>query len=105
MGVAVSSHNPGGPRDISELVATRHPEPERMQPYELVLTEAMEGDESIFARQDYVEEAWRIVDPVLKADTPVFQYDPHTWGPKEAEALTPPGGWVDPVVDPAPTSS
>jgi glucose-6-phosphate 1-dehydrogenase len=105
MGVTVSSHTPGSPREISELVATRHPEPELMQPYELVLTEAMAGDESIFARQDYVEEAWRIVDPVLKAATPVFQYDPHTWGPKEADALTPPGGWVVPILDPGPATS
>jgi glucose-6-phosphate 1-dehydrogenase len=102
MGVTVSPHEPGGPREIAELVATSHPQPQEMQPYEMVLTEAMSGDESIFARQDYVEEAWRIVDPVLKAATPVFPYAPHTWGPKEAEALTPPGGWVDPVVDPQP---
>ena len=105
MGVSVASHIPGAPREISELVATRHPEPEDMQPYEMVLTEAMEGDENIFARQDYVEEAWRIVDPVLKANTPVFLYDPHTWGPKEADALTPPRGWVDPVLDPDATAS
>jgi glucose-6-phosphate 1-dehydrogenase len=34
----------------------------------------------------------------LKAATPLYTYEPHTWGPKEAEALVPPGGWVDPVV-------
>jgi glucose-6-phosphate 1-dehydrogenase len=105
MGVTVSSHTPGGPREISELIAARHPLPEEMQPYELVLTEAMAGDESIFARQDYVEEAWRIVDPVLKATTPIFPYDVHTWGPKEADTLTPPGGWVDPSLDPGPNPS
>ena len=40
----------------------------------------MEGDATLFAREDYVEEAWRIVDPVLQADTPVYAYAPHTWG-------------------------
>ncbi len=39
-----------------------------------------------------VEEAWRIVDVALKADSPVFEYQPQSWGPKEAERLTPPGG-------------
>ncbi len=82
------------------MIATRHPQPEQIEPYERVLTDAMSGDESIFARQDYVEEAWRIVDPVLKASTPVYPYDPQTWGPKEAEAVVPPGGWATPVVDP-----
>jgi glucose-6-phosphate 1-dehydrogenase len=46
---------------------------------------------------DYVEEAWRIVDPVLKEGTPVFEYEPQTWGPEEVERITPPGGWLDPV--------
>jgi glucose-6-phosphate 1-dehydrogenase len=47
-----------------------------------------------------VEEAWRIVDPVLKAATPVYPYEPHTWGPKEVEErLVPPGGWDVPVAD------
>jgi len=45
-----------------------------------------------------VEEAWRIVDPVLKAGTPVYEYEPGTWGPKEADAVTPPGGWQNPTV-------
>jgi glucose-6-phosphate 1-dehydrogenase len=99
LGVSVTSLDVGGKRQIMELVASRHARPELMEPYELVLTDAMAGDESIFARQDYVEEAWRIVDPVLKAVTPVFSYEPHTWGPKEADALAPPGGWRAPVLD------
>jgi len=55
----------------------------------------MHGDATLFARQDYVEEAWRIVDPVLKAETPVYPYAPHTWGPEEVqmEELRPPCGW------------
>ena len=69
-----------------------------MDAYERVLTDAMAGDATLFARQDYVEEAWRIVDPALKAETPVFQYEPQTWGPSEVERVTPPGGWHDPVM-------
>ena len=68
-----------------------------MDAYERVLTDAMAGDATLFARQDYVEEAWRIVDPVLKASTPVFEYEPQTWGPQEVERVTPPHGWQNPV--------
>ena len=50
-----------------EMVASRHPRPEEMDAYERVLGDAMAGDATLFAREDYVEEAWRIVDPVLKA--------------------------------------
>jgi glucose-6-phosphate 1-dehydrogenase len=99
LGVSATPPDAGGKRQIVELVASSHLRPEQMEPYELVLTDALAGDESIFARQDYVEEAWRIVDPVLKASTPVFSYEPHTWGPKEADALVPPGGWVVPALD------
>ena len=54
----------------------------------------MAGDATLFAREDYVEEAWRIVDPVLKSGTPVLEYAPNTWGPKETDSLvSPPGGW------------
>ena len=52
-----------------------------------------------FAREDYVEEAWRIVDPVLKANTPVYEYEPGTWGPQEVDQKSvPPGGWQNPEV-------
>jgi glucose-6-phosphate 1-dehydrogenase len=62
------------------------------QPYEQLLGDAMVGDPFRFARQDYVEEAWRIVDPAVKANTPIHTYEPGTWGPKEAEEMVP-GGW------------
>jgi glucose-6-phosphate 1-dehydrogenase len=59
----------------------------------------MAGDATLFAREDYVEEAWRIVDPVLKAGTPVYEYDPNTWGPGQVDQhVTPPGGWQTPIV-------
>jgi glucose-6-phosphate 1-dehydrogenase len=52
-----------------------------------------------FAREDYVEEAWRIVDPVLKAGTPVYEYEPNSWGPSEVEQkVSPGGGWQNPIV-------
>ncbi len=58
----------------------------------------MAGDATLFARQDYLEEAWRIVDPVLSAGTPVYEYEPQTWGEKEVEQkLTPVGGWQNPT--------
>ena len=63
-----------------------------------VLGDAMAGDATLFARADYVEEAWRIVDPVLKADTPLHEYEPKTWGPSAVESVMPPGGWSNPVV-------
>ena len=50
-----------------ELLASHHPGAEEMDAYERVLGDAMAGDATLFAREDYVEEAWRIVDPVLKA--------------------------------------
>jgi glucose-6-phosphate 1-dehydrogenase len=81
-----------------EMVASRHPRPEEMEAYERVLGDAMAGDSTLFARQDYVEEAWRIVDPVLRADTPLYQYEKGTWGPSEVERrVSPPGGWHNPA--------
>jgi glucose-6-phosphate 1-dehydrogenase len=81
-----------------EMVASRHPRPEEMEAYERVLGDATSGDSTLFAREDYVEEAWRIVDAVLKADTPVYPYGKGTWGPSEVEqAVSPPGGWHNPA--------
>jgi glucose-6-phosphate 1-dehydrogenase len=84
----------------TELLASRRPGAEDMDAYERVLGDAMVGDSTLFAREDYVEEAWRIVDPVLKKGTPVFEYEPGNWGPKEADNVSPPGGWQNPVVTP-----
>lgn len=82
-----------------EIEGRRYPCAGEMDAYERVLGDAMAGDATLFAREDYVEEAWRIVDPALKAATPVYEYDPKTWGPKEvAQKVTPPGGWQNPVV-------
>jgi len=82
-----------------EIVWGHCPSAEEMDAYERVLGDAMAGDATLFAREDYVEEAWRIVDPVLRAGTPVFEYEPHTWGPTEVEKVTPLGGWHNPVLN------
>ena len=83
----------------AELLASHHPGAQEMDAYERVLGDAMAGDATIFAREDYVEEAWRIVDPVLKAGTPVYEYEPGTWGPGEVDqTVAPPGGWQNPRV-------
>jgi glucose-6-phosphate 1-dehydrogenase len=97
MAVAVASESDESKQETVEMIASRHTRPGEMEAYERVLSDAMAGDPTLFARQDYVEEAWRIVDPVLKADTPVYPYDPHTWGPNEVDAhVFPPGGWDHP---------
>jgi glucose-6-phosphate 1-dehydrogenase len=81
-----------------ELLASHRPGANEMDAYERVLGDAMNGDRTLFARQDYVEEAWRIVDPVLKKITPVYEYEAGTWGPREVEDnIVPPGGWANPT--------
>ncbi len=82
----------------TELIASRHPGANERDAYERVLGDALVGDPTLFAREDYVEEAWRIVDPVLATATPLYNYEPGTWGPAQAAAVTPPGGWHDPIV-------
>jgi glucose-6-phosphate 1-dehydrogenase len=85
-----------------ELVALEHGSANEMDAYERVLGDAMAGDATLFAREDYVEEAWRIVDPVLQAGTPVYEYEPGAWGPAESrQRIAPADGWNDPVVKPA----
>jgi len=80
----------------AELVASRQPGANEMAAYERVLGDALAGDAALFARMDYVEEAWRIVDPVLAMNTPVREYQPGTWGPAPlAQDIAPPGGWAN----------
>ena len=83
----------------AEMLGTRLPRAEEMDAYERVLGDAMHGDATLFAREDYVEEAWRIVDPVMKEGTPVYEYEPGAWGPKEVDTrVSPPGGWQNPMI-------
>ena len=85
-------------KESVEMIASRHPRPDEEDAYERVLSDAMAGDATLFAREDYVEEAWRIVDPILKAGGPVLEYEKGTWGPNDVEQrVSPPGGWHNPV--------
>jgi glucose-6-phosphate 1-dehydrogenase len=80
-----------------ELLVAHEPAPEDVDPYEQLLGDAMRGEPFRFARRDWVEEAWRIVDPAIAAGSPAFEYEPGTWGPREASALIAPGAWDDPT--------
>jgi glucose-6-phosphate 1-dehydrogenase len=85
-----------------ELAVVEEPEQGtegRMDAYERLLGDAMAGDCTLFARQDVVEAAWSIVDPVMQGTTQLYEYDQGTWGPSEAERLVRDvGGWNTPVV-------
>jgi glucose-6-phosphate 1-dehydrogenase len=78
-----------------ELTVGERTDLAEMNAYEELLTDAIRGVSARFARQDYVEEAWRIVDPILDGATPIYEYEPGTWGPAEARIVSPPGGWFD----------
>jgi glucose-6-phosphate 1-dehydrogenase len=70
-----------------------------MDAYERLLGDAMKGDATLFAREDYVEEAWRIVEPILGTAVPVHEYQPNTWGPSQVEQVVAPAeGWRNPQV-------
>ncbi len=85
-----------------ELVAHRDVR-EAMAPYERLLGDAIDGDSALFTRDDCVEEAWRVLDPILGDKVPAHKYKPGSWGPKEANALIDgAGGWNDPRIEPAP---
>ena len=72
-------------------------QPDGETPYELLLGDAIAGDGALFTREDAVEAAWAVVDPVLKSHHEVRPYRHGSWGPKEADALTAAdGGWHNP---------
>jgi glucose-6-phosphate 1-dehydrogenase len=99
LGVTVKVPGEGTAGTETELLALHNPGKDEMDAYERLLGDAMKGDATLFAREDNVEEAWRIVDPVLSAGTPVYEYEPKTWGPSEVDQnLSPPGGWHNPTV-------
>ena len=79
-----------------DLIAC-HDQSDEMAPYERLLGDAMRGDQTLFAREDSVLEAWRIVDPALGQATPLHEYEPGTWGPAAADRLVAHGrGWHNP---------
>jgi glucose-6-phosphate 1-dehydrogenase len=71
-----------------ELMALRQPVDE-VPPYARLLHAALEGDPSLFSREDTIEAQWKIVEPILETPTPLFDYEPGTWGPDEADRLLP----------------
>lgn len=80
-----------------ELTALYDPGAGELGDYERLLTDAMQGEATLFARQDAVEVAWSIVQPILGNVTPLYSYDAGTWGPAEADALPAKfGGWHNP---------
>ncbi len=82
----------------TELALVERKVCDEMSAYERLLGDAMAGDQTLFARQDAVEAAWSVVDPVLGDATPIHPYQPGSWGPAEADRLTADvGGWDDPA--------
>jgi glucose-6-phosphate 1-dehydrogenase len=80
-----------------ELTALYDPGAAELGDYERLLTDAMQGEATLFARQDAVEVAWSVVQPILGDRTPLHEYAPGTWGPPEADTLTKSiGGWHKP---------
>ena len=80
-----------------EMLAMRQ-QARQVPPYQRLLTAALEGDHNLFASEQTIEEAWRIVDPILGLDTQPLEYEPGTWGPAEAEQLPPNHHWFTPHV-------
>jgi glucose-6-phosphate 1-dehydrogenase len=100
LGVRVKTPGEALTGENTELRAHYVPGDE-MPPYERLLTDAMHGDQTLFASEAMVEAAWRVVDPILDNATPLYPYDQNTWGPPQANALlADDGGWHDPMVEP-----
>jgi glucose-6-phosphate 1-dehydrogenase len=97
IGALVKKAGPELDGEPVELVVSEASDPAEMGAYEELLYDAILGNSARFARQDYVEEAWRIVDPILGVGAPAYEYEPGTWGPPQAAALIArDGGWFDP---------
>jgi glucose-6-phosphate 1-dehydrogenase len=84
----------GEPVELSLVDGAEQGKDGQMDAYERLLGDAMEGDATLFARQDVVEAAWAIVDPLIREPQPPHEYEPGSWGPREADRLAAPvGGW------------
>jgi glucose-6-phosphate 1-dehydrogenase len=97
-GITLAGKKPGGGREaeLHELAFAQHPG-SNMRPYDRLIGAALDGNRVLFARQDTVEAAWRVVDPILDDAVPVHTYARGTWGPAEADALLPDNrSWHDP---------
>jgi glucose-6-phosphate 1-dehydrogenase len=82
----------------TELRVVHRADGDEMDAYERLIGDAMAGDSTLFARQDAVDAAWEIVEPILNDATPVHDYEPGSWGPPDATRLTADvGGWHQPA--------
>ena len=98
IGARVKSPGTGRWRGGDVELPAHYQPPGELEPYERLLTDAAHGEATYFARQDGVEAAWKIVDPILNTVVPVKMYEPGTWGPQEAEALVRPAVcWHEPI--------
>jgi glucose-6-phosphate 1-dehydrogenase len=87
----------GQPTELSVVEQPEQGKGTRMEAYERLLGDAMAGDATLFARQDVVEAAWAIVDPVIHGPSPMYEYEPGSWGPPQADRLVADvGGWNTP---------
>jgi glucose-6-phosphate 1-dehydrogenase len=83
-----------------ELIAT-HQHDDDILPYERLIGDALCGETGLFASEAAIEAQWRIVSGVLGDSTPLYNYEPGTWGPAEAAQLVVgDGGWYDPTPEP-----
>ncbi len=100
VGVTLVGKKPGpdlAPQ-LRELAYTGQAAEQMMRPYDRLIGAALSGDRYLFARQDTVEAAWRVVQPVLGDAVPVRPYARGSWGPAQADALVPAGeAWHNPV--------
>jgi glucose-6-phosphate 1-dehydrogenase len=99
LGLSLAGKVPGAANEaeMQELVFAQRPGSD-MRPYDRLIGAALDGKRVLFARQDTVEAAWRVVDPILGDAVPLHTYPRGSWGPKEAELLLPDGEtWHDPA--------
>ncbi|MGA9888766.1 MAG: hypothetical protein WBQ31_14785, partial [Candidatus Acidiferrales bacterium] len=102
LGARVKKPGPTLQTVSTELSAVSSDEKNEMEAYERLLTDAMKGDSLLFVRQDAVEAAWAIVDPILGNAVPALPYQPGSWGPPEAAQLAAcVGDWHNPDGKPA----
>jgi glucose-6-phosphate 1-dehydrogenase len=99
VGLTLTGKKPGpGLRPQAETLMFAEQPAAEMRPYDRLIGAALAGDRGLFARQDAVEAAWQVVDPVLDDAVPVHRYARGSWGPKSADALLPDGeSWHHPV--------
>ncbi|MGN6718651.1 MAG: glucose-6-phosphate dehydrogenase [Candidatus Binatia bacterium] len=98
VGASVKKAGEGFEGEQIELLISEESDPSELGAYGELLHDAIKGDFARFAPQDYVEESWRIVDPVLTGAGPLYSYEPGSWGPAEADRLVETiGGWNNPA--------